>query len=157
MFMRLLILFTLVPIAEIYILVKAGHTIGTMNTIALVILTGIVGASLARYQGAQIIFKIRSTLNQGQLPSTELLQGAMVLAGGILLLTPGFLTDLFGFTLLIPFTRKFYADMVLNYFRKKFQTGNWHYTKHSNSSDNHEPEDVVIDAPKIDDPPSEHK
>jgi len=156
MFMRLLMLFILVPVVEIYILVKVGEHIGAGNTVALVILTGIVGAALAKSQGAQIIFKIRSALHQGQIPGRELLQGGMVLAGGIMLLTPGFLTDLFGLSLLLPLTRKFYTDMALNHFRRRFQSGHWFYTSHSPHDDDHETDDVVIEHPKIDDP-SEHQ
>ena len=147
--MRLLMLFIFVPVIEIYILVKVGRHIGAFNTIALIILTGIAGASLAKSQGAQIIYKIRAALNQGQLPGRELLQGAMVLAGGIMLLTPGFVTDLFGFTLLFPLSRTFYTGMALKYFENKFRNGQWKYTSHSNY-ENNEPDDVIVDHPKID-------
>ena len=124
-------LFTIVPIVELYILVKAGQHIGTMNTIAIVILTGIAGASFAKSQGAQIIFKIRSALSRGQLPGQELLHGAMILTGGILLITPGFITDVLGFSLLFPLTRKFYANITRAYFNKKFQTGQWQFSTYS--------------------------
>lgn len=151
MFSKLLLLFIIVPIVEIYILVKAGQYIGSMNTIAIVILTGIAGAAFAKSQGAQIIFKIRSALSQGQLPGRELLQGAMILAGGIMLLTPGFLTDLLGFSLLFPLTRGFYTDWAMKYFKRKFRTGQWRYTSHSSHDYDQEQEDVIIDHPKIDD------
>jgi UPF0716 protein FxsA len=154
MFVKLLMLFTIVPVVELYILVRVGQEIGTMNTVALVIITGIAGASFAKSQGAQIISKIRSALNQGQMPGNELLQGAMVLAGGILLLTPGFLTDLVGLSMLIPFTRKLYTDMTLAYFKKKFQTGQWHYSAHSAHTETYDVDDdndeKVIQHPEID-------
>jgi len=139
MFLRLLMLFTIVPIVELYILVKAGRHIGTMNTIAIVIVTGIAGASFAKSQGAQIFFKIHSALNAGQLPGREMLQGAMVLAGGIMLITPGFITDLVGFSLLFPLTRKFYANMTMAYFKKKFQTGQWNFTAYPGYTDDDNP------------------
>jgi len=120
MFGILLMLFVIVPIVEIYILVTVGQEIGTMNTIAIVVITGIAGASFAKSQGVQIIHKIRTTMNQGQMPGRELLEGAMVLAGGIMLLTPGFLTDLLGLSLLFPLTRKIYTNLALEYFRRKF-------------------------------------
>jgi UPF0716 protein FxsA len=132
MFVRLLLLFTIVPVVEFYVLIKAGQAIGTMNTVALVILTGIVGASFARSQGTQIISKIRAQLNRGQLPGRDLLQGVMILAGGILLVTPGFITDLVGLSLLFPLTRKLYTDLALDYFKKKFKSGQWKYTIYSN-------------------------
>ena len=151
MFVKLLMLFTIVPVVELYILVKVGQEIGTMNTVALVIITGIAGASFAKSQGAQIISKIHRSLNQGQMPGKELLQGAMILAGGILLLTPGFLTDLLGLSMLIPFTRKLYTDMTLAYFKKKFQAGQWQYSAHSTyteTDDDHDEE--IIQHPEID-------
>ncbi len=123
MFGILLTLFIVVPIVELFILVTVGQEIGTMNTIAIVIITGIVGASFAKSQGAQIIHKIRGTMNQGQVPGRELLQGVMILAGGIMLLTPGFLTDLLGLSLLFPFTREFYTNLTLAYFQRKFTSG----------------------------------
>ncbi|NIN22080.1 MAG: membrane protein FxsA [Candidatus Aminicenantes bacterium] len=155
MFVRLLLLFTIVPVVELYILIKAGQAIGTMNTVALVILTGIVGASFAKSQGAQIISKIRTQLSQGQLPGRDLLQGAMILAGGILLVTPGFITDLVGLSLLFPLTRKLYTDLTLDYFKKKFETGQWKYSVYSNyrwpgdnepgdSSDNNDEDDPDV-------------
>ncbi len=132
MFTKLLLLFTIVPVVELFVLVKAGQALGTMNTVALVILTGIVGASFARTQGTRIIFKIRAQLEQGQLPHRDLVQGVMILAGGILLVTPGFITDLVGLSLLFPLTRKFYADLTLDYFKKKFKSGQWRYTIYGN-------------------------
>ena len=163
MFSKLLLLFTLVPLAELYILVTVGREIGALNTIALVIITGVAGASLARSQGAQIIYKIRSTVGQGRVPGKELLQGAAVLAGGIMLLTPGFVTDLLGLSLLVPFTRQFYVTMIMNHFKNKFESGQWQHSNHSNFTyythdnthhSNHTPngngrsDDVIIEPPK---------
>jgi UPF0716 protein FxsA len=128
MFINLLLMFTIVPVLELFVLIEVGGHIGTMNTIALIILTGIIGASFAKSQGAQIIHEIRRALNRGQMPGKELLQGAMILAGGILLLTPGFITDLVGFSLLFPLTRLFYTRVALSYIKKKFKTGQWHVT-----------------------------
>lgn len=151
MFGKLLMLFVVVPLVELYILVKVGQEIGTMNTVGIVIVTGIAGASFAKSQGAQIIYKIRSALSQGQMPGNELLQGAMVLAGGIMLLTPGFITDLLGLSLLIPFTRKFYADMTMAYFKRKFKTGQWQYSTYPTDTETHDSNDVIIEHPEIDD------
>jgi UPF0716 protein FxsA len=160
MFFRLLILFTVIPIVELYLLVKIGQHIGTLNTIAVVILTGIAGASFAKSQGAQVINQIRQALSQGQLPSRELLEGAMVLVGAVMLITPGFLTDLFGLTLLFPLTRTFYANMAGKYFKNKFQSGQWRYTAYTNMDTNtsleeeslDESEDNIIDIEDDDDP-----
>lgn len=128
MFINLVLLFTIIPVLELFLLIEIGGHIGTMNTIALIVLTGIIGASFAKSQGARIIYEIRSALNQGQIPGKELLQGAMILAGGILLLTPGFITDLVGFSLLFPLTRLFYTRAALSYIKKKYKSGQWNIT-----------------------------
>lgn len=150
MFANLLLLFILVPVVEIYILVKAGEHIGSVNTIGLVILTGVIGASFAKSQGARIIFKIRGSLSRGEMPGRELLEGAMVLAGGIMLLTPGFITDLLGFSLLLPVTRKFYTGLALTYFEKKFRAGQWRYYEQQGEDEPPEKDDVTIDHPPLD-------
>ncbi|MBN2644737.1 MAG: membrane protein FxsA [Desulfuromonadaceae bacterium] len=105
MFIKLLILFICVPICEIYVLLAAGRLIGLWPTIGLILATGIAGAYLARTQGVEVIQRIQKILQQGELPTEELLDGAMILAGGLTLLTPGFCTDLLGFCLLLPITR----------------------------------------------------
>lgn len=132
MFGKLLLLFTVVPVFELYLLVKVGEEIGTLNTVAIVVFTGILGASFAKSQGAQIFFNIRSALSQGQMPGRDMVQGVMILIGGVLLVTPGIVTDFVGFSLLIPYTRKLYADYAISFFKKKFQSGQWQY--HSTGS-----------------------
>jgi len=128
MFSKLLLLFTLVPAVELYVLIKAGQQIGTINTLAIIIFTGILGAAFAKSQGAQIIFKIRATMQLGQVPGRELLEGAMILVGGVLLLTPGFITDFLGFLLLIPYSRALLTNLALAHFKNKLQAGQWYYS-----------------------------
>lgn len=123
MFIKLLIIFTVVPILELYVLIEAGRQIGLGATIAMIFLTGIAGAYLARSQGFAIINKIQSELNQGALPAEELIDGAMVLAGGLLLLTPGFCTDLLGFCLLTPWTRSFLKVWIKKWLDQKIRRG----------------------------------
>lgn len=147
MFINLVLLFTMVPVVELLVLIEVGGYIGTMNTIALIILTGIIGASFAKSQGAQMISEIRSALNQGQIPGKELLQGVMILVGGILLLTPGFITDLVGFSLLFPFTRFFYTRAALSYIKKKFKTGQWQVTTFPGSDFPNNQDDDESDQP----------
>ena len=118
MFIRLLAVFTVIPLIELIILVKVGSYIGLWPTILIVVLTGIVGASLARYQGFIIINKIRSDVSSGRVPARELIDGLLVLIGGIVLLTPGFITDICGFFLLIPFTRNFIKGFVRSRFER---------------------------------------
>jgi UPF0716 protein FxsA len=123
MFIRLLILFTLVPILELYVLLEIGSLIGTMATVALIFMTGIAGAYLARVQGFSLVNKIQSEMNQGRVPKGELLNGAMILVGGVLLLTPGFCTDLLGFSLLVPLTRDLYKGFIRRWMEKMMASG----------------------------------
>ena len=118
MFGYLILLFTLVPAVELMLLIEIGGTIGAGNTILIIILTGVLGAYLARLQGFLLFQKIQSNLNQGIMPNAEMLDGLMILVGGIVLLTPGFITDLFGFLLLIPWTR----SLIKMLFNKKFES-----------------------------------
>lgn len=105
---RLILLFTIVPLAELYILIKIGSHIGGFNTILLVVMTAMLGAGLARLQGLRTLQQIQLSLSQGQIPAEELIDGVLILAGGILLLTPGVLTDLFALVLLLPYTRTYF-------------------------------------------------
>ena len=123
MFIKLLILFTIVPIIELYVLIEASHQIGIGATIAMIFLTGIAGAYLARSQGFNIINRIQSEMNQGRLPAEELMDGAIILAGGLLLLTPGFCTDFTGFILLTPVTRQFIKIWLKRWLDLKIQRG----------------------------------
>lgn len=117
MFARLFLLFSLVPLVELAILIEVGRHIGVFNTIALVVLTALAGAFLARSQGFQVLHRIRGELDEGRLPTASLLDGGLVLAGGLLLLTPGVLTDALGFALLIPVTR----NLCRRYLKKLLQ------------------------------------
>ena len=89
MFLILVLLFTCIPALELYLLFSVGAQIGAINTILIIIGTGIVGASLAKSQGLELLFKIQDQLNKGQMPTGQLLQGFLVMGGGLLLLTPG--------------------------------------------------------------------
>ena len=106
MFGRLLLLFIFVPIIELYFLALLISRITLMPTIGLIVLTGIIGAGLARAQGLSTMRKIKEEMRQGRPPAQELVEGVMILIGGIALMTPGILTDLFGFAMLLPGIRK---------------------------------------------------
>ena len=105
MLLKLFLAFTLIPVVEIYLLIEIGGSIGALNTVALVIATGFAGAYLARLQGMQTMLRVRASLQQGIMPAEELLDALLIFAAGIVLLTPGFITDAFGLLLLIPDTR----------------------------------------------------
>jgi len=117
MFGYLVLLFTLVPAIELALLIEIGSHIGAGNTILIIVLTGVLGAYLARLQGFLVFQKIQSDLNQGIMPNSQMIDGLMILFGGIVLLTPGFITDIFGFLLLIPWTR----SLIKKWFSKKFE------------------------------------
>lgn len=112
MFIKLIILFTVVPLVELAILIKLGNIIGLIPTISIVILTGILGASLTRYQGISTLNEIQREMSQGVVPAENLLNGVLILVGGVVLLTPGLLTDIFGFLLLIPLTRNWFKRIL---------------------------------------------
>jgi UPF0716 protein FxsA len=102
---RLFLLFTIVPIIEIWLLIKVGRVIGALPTVCLLLVISMVGAWLAKSQGLRTVAAIRDELAAGRLPASSLLDGAMILAGGILLLTPGFFTDFLGLFFLFPVSR----------------------------------------------------
>jgi UPF0716 protein FxsA len=106
MLFRLFLLFTVVPVIEIYLLIKVGQLIGGLPTVLLLLSISGLGAYLVRSQGFRIVTRIREELAQGRLPAAQLMDGALVLVGGMLLLTPGFFTDFLGIFFLIPLTRK---------------------------------------------------
>ncbi|NDY70829.1 membrane protein FxsA [Desulfobacter hydrogenophilus] len=116
MLFRLFLCFTLIPVAELYILIQLGGIIGGLNTIILVILTGFIGAYLARMEGLNTMLKVRQNLNQGVMPAEELLDAFIILIAGLMLITPGLLTDTAGLLLLWPPTR----NKLKRFLRKKF-------------------------------------
>ena len=91
-----------VPLIELYFLISVGKVIGAGMTVAVVILTAVIGAWLLRLQGLATLNRIQRTTAAGKLPATELIEGLILLITGALLLTPGFVTDAIGFTLLVP-------------------------------------------------------
>lgn len=117
MFLRLLLLFTLVPILELALLIEIGQYLGTVPTLVLVLGTGAFGASLARREGTQALYRLRQNLTQGRFPGEEIFDGVLILAGGLLLLTPGIVTDAIGFAAFLPLSRsrlKTYLKAVIS-------------------------------------------
>lgn len=123
MFITLLLLFVTVPFIELYILIQMGTHLGILPTMGVVIITGIAGAALAKHQGLGILRRIQIEMSYGQMPGDALFDGVLVLTGAILLLTPGILTDLTGFSLLIPGTRLIYKKHLKNWAGKKIRSG----------------------------------
>lgn len=104
----LILLFTVVPITELALLIRVGQYAGVGYTLGIVIITGVTGAYLAKMQGLIILRRIQEDINHGIMPTDKLFDGVLILLGGILLLTPGFITDIIGFMGLIPFTRNLF-------------------------------------------------
>ena len=123
MFTRLLLLFTLIPLAELYILIEIGSRFGALTTIVIIIGTGILGAYLAKQQGFQVWLKIQGEIGQGKFPANELLDGLLLLIAGVVLLTPGLLTDLMGFIILFPVTRQHIREWVKKKLSDMIQSG----------------------------------
>ncbi|MBN2107534.1 MAG: FxsA family protein [Deltaproteobacteria bacterium] len=102
MVVKFFLLFTVVPCLELALLIRLGSSIGTLETVLLIIITGIAGALAVRASGLACLQRIRAGLSQGSPPTDELLQGLLILLAGALLITPGLLTDAAGFLLLAP-------------------------------------------------------
>lgn len=123
MLFRLFLIFSIVPVIELYFLIRVGKLIGPLPTVALLLLISFAGAWLVRHQGFAILRTIQSELAAGRIPAASLLDGAVVLAGGILLLTPGFFTDLLGLFFLIPVTRGMIKRYLGLWLQKKLASG----------------------------------
>ena len=150
--MRLLILFIFVgvPIAEIAIFIEAGHFFGIWTTIALILITAIIGSGMLRHQGLRALTNTQEALHRNELPVKEVLTGLCLLFAGVLLLTPGFLTDSIGFFLLIPRLRLFLGNTIFAQFA---QISSQSYSqawpsneKTRHRSDNDERNATVIDG-----------
>ncbi len=112
-FQILFLVVLIVPFAEIYLLLQVGSMIGALPTIFLVVFTAALGAWLLRLQGFATFRRFQENLAQGVIPAYEMIEGPIILLGGLLLLTPGFITDILGFICLIPPLRKKLAQYVI--------------------------------------------
>jgi UPF0716 protein FxsA len=146
MFGRMLLLFIFLPMVELYLLIMLGSRIGAMPTIGLIVFTGLLGASLARQQGLSVLSRIQKEMASGKPPTQELVEGALVVVGGIVLLTPGIITDIFGFSLLLPSIRKALCRTLTKSFTKKVDrsTGFSHFSNGFNNA--RKDADDVIDV-----------
>ena len=125
MFFKFFILFTIIPIAELYLLIMIGGMIGAFNSVLIILFTAVIGAYLAKTQGFIVVRRINQALNEGRIPAQELLDGLFVLLGGFTLLTPGFLTDIIGLSMLFPLTRILYIKLAVRIIQNKIETGQW--------------------------------
>ena len=111
-FSTLVVLLVAVPLVELYVLIVVGGHLGALTTVALVVATACLGAVLLRMQGLNTVQRIQASLERRQLPAIELLEAAMLLFAGALLLTPGFVTDVVGFAALVPRWRAALANLI---------------------------------------------
>lgn len=120
---RLWLLLLLIPLAELYGFIWVSHWIGAGKTIILIILTTLIGAAMMQFEGRKVIADAKNEMNRGQMPGRKMLDGLCVFFGGSLLLIPGFLTDIIGFTLVFPLTRALYRRFLLKWLEKKMKNG----------------------------------
>lgn len=120
---RLFLLFTLVPLAELYLLITIGNVMGLVPTIALVAATGFAGAWLAKREGRKALANYQESLAKGQLPEDGIVSGLLLLAGGVMLITPGVLTDVFGLAMMVPPIRRATAELVKKRAQKRIESG----------------------------------
>ncbi len=125
-FGRLAFLFVIVPLLELALLIQMGQWVGIWPTIGLVVFTGLTGAWLARAQGLRTMWRLRYDLANGRVPGQAIMDGMAVLAGGALLLAPGILTDLIGFSLLVPGTRRAIQKRIMARLERRLQEGAVH-------------------------------
>lgn len=118
---KLLLLFTVVPVVELYLLITIGQRLGAEPTIGLVLVTGLLGATLARREGARVLRNWQEAMARGQMPKEGVISSVLVLVGGVLLVTPGVLTDVTGLLLLVPWSRRRIAGVVRNRLEHRLQ------------------------------------
>ena len=134
MFFYLLIIFIILPIIEISIFIQVGGFVGTFNTILIIFLTAAVGVYFVRQQGFRTFQKIAVELQNQQIPVQSMFDGLVILIAGILLVTPGFLTDIIGFLGLIPQTRVFLLRIIKNLFLQRYSNAHKQYKKDTNET-----------------------
>ena len=113
MFQLLFLLFLIIPVIEIYLLIQVGGIIGTLPTVGLVVFTAVLGAFLVRQQGLATLLRVQQSMARGELPTTAMFEGVILLLAGALLLTPGFFTDTLGFLALVPPLRRAFVLYML--------------------------------------------
>ena len=130
MFFRLFLLFLIIPVIEIYLLIKVGSHIGGLATVAALVFISLLGAYLARTQGFRIFSAIREELSRGRLPAAQLLDGALVFVGSVLLMTPGFFTDFLGIFFLVPATRRYIKMWLGLWLQSRISKGGFVIRRH---------------------------
>lgn len=123
MLWKLALLMTVVPAVELYLLIQLGAWMGALETVLLIVVTGLVGATLAKREGLGVLRQLQDDAKKGLPPADRMVEGLMVLVGGVLLMTPGVLTDVTGFALILPFTRRPVAPIIKRWALKRLLGG----------------------------------
>ncbi|HEX5748278.1 MAG TPA: FxsA family protein [Archangium sp.] len=151
MFKYLLLAFTVVPFIELYLLLAIGREVGFWPTVGGVLLTGVVGAWLAKKEGLRVLRRWQESLAQGRMPEEGLVGGVLVLVGGVLLVSPGVLTDVVGLFLLFPPTRRLVAAVVRRRLERRMAEGTLRVTTfQSESFPGANPFEPRVSQPRID-------
>ena len=143
-FRSLFLLFLLVPVIEIYLLIQVGSVIGAGWTILAIIGTAVLGAFLLKQQGIATLNRVQSTLQQGEIPAIEMVEGLVLLVSGALLLTPGFFTDTLGFLALIPQLRRSFIIWAMKHVNVIQNVQQQHHYRTYDSSARHEREEHIV-------------
>lgn len=123
MYWTLLLIFVVVPALEIGFFVWTGSYLGILPLISLIILSGVIGIMFVKYQGLETLRRVQQSLQRGEMPTEHLLDGICIIIGAALLIAPGFLTDLLGFLLVLPWTRQPFKYVIVAFLKKKLQNG----------------------------------
>tara|TARA_B100000073_G_scaffold141673_1_gene116594 strand:- start:15562 stop:16035 length:474 start_codon:yes stop_codon:yes gene_type:complete len=146
--------FLTIPLIEVWILLQIADLAGLLNTIGLLILTSIIGALLVRREGISVFRKAKNEITQGQMPEKQILDGFLILLGGVLMLTPGFFTDIIGFLLLFPPTRLLLRTVVIKRLNSRISNPNsyirngrvqWVYSERKDETIE------ILESPQVDD------
>ena len=140
---RLFLLFTVVPLVELYLLIAVGRLLGPVPTIGLVLLTGALGAWFARLEGAKVLRRWQEALARQQLPKDGVIDGLLIFIGGLMLITPGILTDIAGLSMVMPPTRRVIAGFVRAWFERQIATGRVQMYSPGYNGPPRGPEDVI--------------
>ena len=140
-------IFVVVTLAEIYVLVSVGQAIGGLSTVLLVVITAYIGSSLLRQQGWSTMAKAQQSMSEGRTPAMEMMEGVVILVSGILLLTPGFLTDALGLLGLMPWSRSYFINHFLEKNAERvFKQRNSVFINRTNSSEKKSNKDDTIEG-----------
>ncbi len=140
---RLFLLFTVVPLVELYLLVAIGRVLGPVPTIGLVLVTGALGAWFARLEGARVVRRWQEALARQQVPKDGVIDGLLIFVGGLMLITPGILTDIAGLSMVMPPSRRVIARFVRAWFERQIAASRMHVYAPRYASSRGRPQDVI--------------